>query len=77
MLEATLLSFIEVAILCFIGIFFSVKVASGIIGIVLMIVLIFMTAFFLSGLSYSISLTLPNEVIYETIMTAIILPIFF
>lgn len=77
MLEAIIVSFIEVAILCIVGLFFSVKVVSGIAGIALMILLIFMTAFFLSGLAYSISLFLPNEVIYETIMTAIVLPIFF
>lgn len=77
MLDVVLLSFIEVAILFVVGLFFSVKVSSGIIGIALMILLIFMTAFFLSGLAYFISLCLPNEVIYETIMTAIVLPIFF
>jgi ABC-2 type transport system permease protein len=77
MLEAILVSFVEVAILFVVGLFFSVKVASGIAGIALMIPLIFMTAFFLSSLAYSISLFLPNEVIYETIMTAIVLPIFF
>lgn len=77
MLEAILVSFLEVAILCVVSLFFSVKVASGITGIMLMILLIFMTAFFMSGITYSISLFLPNEVIYETIMNAIILPIFF
>jgi ABC-2 type transport system permease protein len=77
MLEAILLSFVEVAILFAVSIFFSVTVASGIAGILLMILLIFMTAFFMSSLAYSISLLLPNEVIYETIMTAIVLPIFF
>lgn len=77
MLEAVLVSFLEVAILCVVGLFFSVKVASGIAGILLMILLVFMTAFFMSGLTYSISLFLPNEVIYETIMNAIVLPIFF
>lgn len=77
MLEAILLSFIEIAILFVVSLFFSVKVASGLAGVAVMILLIFMTAFFMSGLSYSISLFLPNEVIYETIMTAIILPIFF
>lgn len=77
MLEAILLSFVEVAILFIISIFFSVTVASGITGIVLMILLIFLTAFFMSSLAYAISLLLPNEVIYETIMTAIVLPIFF
>lgn len=77
MLEAILLSLVEVAILFVVSLFFSVEVASGTAGIALMIVLIFMTAFFMSGLAYSISLFLPNEVIYETIMTAIVLPIFF
>lgn len=77
MLEAILLSFMEIAILCVVGFFFSVKVASGIAGIALMLLLIFMTAFFMSGLAYSISLFLPNEVIYETIMNAIVLPVFF
>lgn len=77
MLEAILLSFIEVAILFIVGLFFSVTIASGITGIMIMILLIFLTAFFLSSLAYSISLFLPNEVIYETIMTAIVLPIFF
>lgn len=33
--------------------------------------------FFMSSLSYSLSLMLPNEVIYETIMNATVLPLFF
>ncbi|MTI67944.1 MAG: ABC transporter permease [Firmicutes bacterium] len=77
MLEAILLSFMEITLLFIIGLFFSVKIESGLIGITLMILLIFLTAFFISGLTYSISLFLPNEVIYETIMNAIVLPIFF
>ncbi|WP_246963371.1 ABC transporter permease [Clostridioides difficile] len=77
LLEAILVSFIEVAILCIVSIFFSVTIESGIGGILLMTVLVFMTAFFLSSLAYSISLLLPTEIVYETIMTAIVLPIFF
>lgn len=77
MFESILLSISEAAILFVVSIFFSVNVASGILGILIMILLIFMTAFFLSGISYSISLQLPNEVIYETVMTAIVLPVFF
>lgn len=76
-LEAVLLSFMEIAVLFIVSLFFSVKVASGVGGILLMMLLIFMTAFFMSGLAYSISLLLPNEVVYETIMDAIVLPIFF
>lgn len=77
MLEAIFTSFIEILILSVLSLFLSVKVSSGIPGIALIIILIFITAFFISGLAYSISLFLPNEVIYETIMNAIILPIFF
>lgn len=77
MLETILVSFAEVLILFLVSLLYSVKIASGIPGILLMIVLIFLTAFFMSGLAYFISLLLPNEVIYETIMNAIVLPIFF
>lgn len=77
MLEAILVTFVEVVILCAVSLFFSVTVASGIGGMAFMILLIFMTAFFMASLAYSISLCLPNEVVYETIMTAIVLPIFF
>lgn len=76
-LEAILVSFIEVTIFFIVSLLFSVKIASGITGIGLMILLIFVTAFFMSSLAYFISLFLPNEVIYETIMNAIVLPIFF
>ena len=31
----------------------------------------------MSGLAYGISLILPNEVVYETVMNAIVLPVFF
>ena len=34
-------------------------------------------ALFMAGLAYGISLILPNEVIYETVMNAIVLPVFF
>lgn len=77
MLESILVSLFEVFILYVVSIFFSVHIETGVVGILLMLLLVFMTAFFLSGLAYSISLCLPNEVIYETVMTAIVLPIFF
>lgn len=76
-LEAVLCTFIEVAIMYVVSLFFSVKIASGLIGFLLIILLVFMTAFFMAGLTYAISLCLPNEVMYETVMNAIVLPIFF
>lgn len=77
MLDSVLLSFIEIAIMFILSLFLSVRIASGFTGFFLMLPLIFLTAFFMSGLSYAISLCLPNEVIYETIMNLIVLSIFF
>jgi len=77
MLDSVLLSFIEIAIMFMLSLFLSVRLASGFTGFLLIILLIFLTAFFMSGVSYAISLCLPNEVIYETIMNLIVLSIFF
>lgn len=77
MLEAISCAFIEVTIMCLIGLLFSVSIASGFYGVLAIITLVFLTAFFIAGLTYAISLCLPNEMIYETVMNAIILPIFF
>lgn len=76
-LEAVLCTFIEVAIMFIVSLFFSVKIASGFLGLLVIILLVFMTSFFMAGLTYVISLCLPNEVIYETVMNAIVLPVFF
>ncbi|MCH3918350.1 MAG: ABC transporter permease [Spirochaetia bacterium] len=77
LLEAVACTGLEVMIMCIVSLFFSVRVASGLPGILLIALLVCMTAFFLSGLTYTISLCLPNEVAYETVMNAIALPIFF
>ncbi len=77
MLEAVLCTFLEVTIMFLAGLLFGVKVSSGWIGLGLIVLIVFMTALFMSGLTYAISLCLPNEVIYETVMNAVVLPIFF
>ena len=76
-LEAVLCTFLEVGIMFLVSLLFSVKIASGIVGIAFIIIIIFLSAFFMAGLAYAISLILPNEVVYETAMNAIVLPIFF
>lgn len=77
MLEAVLCAFLEVVILCLLSLLLGVKFATGLTGFLLMIVLIFLTAFFMSGIAYTISLLLPNEVAYEMMMNILVLPIFF
>lgn len=76
-LETVLVSFFEILILYITSIFFSVNIESGILGIIFIFLLIFLLTFFLSSIAYTISLCLPNEIIYETIMTSIVLPLFF
>lgn len=50
-LEAVLCTFLEVAVMCIVSLFFSVKIASGFMELLFMVLLVFMTAFFLAGLT--------------------------
>ena len=77
LLEAVLCTFIEVFIMGAISLLFSVEFSAGIWTFLLAILLVFLAAFFISGMAYGISLILPNEVVYETVMNAIVLPLFF
>lgn len=77
MLEAVLCSFLEVVIMILVSLLFAVKIPMDLSIIFLIALLIFLTSFFMAGLCYGISLLLPNAVMYETVMNAIVLPIFF
>lgn len=77
LLEAVLCSFLEVGIMVFVSLFFLVKIPINFWIVFYAVVLIFLSSFFMAGLCYGISLILPNEVMYETVMNAIVLPIFF
>ncbi|HBG4224321.1 TPA: ABC transporter permease [Clostridioides difficile] len=76
-LEAILCTFFEVSIMFVISLLFSVNIFNGVANSLIIILLVFLTAFFMASVAYGISLILPNEMIYETIMNAIVLPIFF
>lgn len=76
-LEAILCTFLEVSIMGIISLFFLVPLFNGVVSTIVIFLLIFLTAFFMASIAYGISLILPNEMIYETIMNAIVLPIFF
>lgn len=77
LLEAVLCTFFEVIIMCICSLFFGVRIPLDVVGIVIMVIVLFLTAFFMASIAYGISLILPNEMIYETVMNAIVLPIFF
>lgn len=76
-MEAVICTFLEVGIMSIVSLLFSVKPQINLITLLLILILVFLTAFSMAGLAYGISLILPNEVMYETVMNAIVLPIFF
>ncbi|MBU5591276.1 ABC transporter permease [Clostridium sp. MSJ-4] len=76
-LEPVLCTFLKVGIMCIVSLFFSVRIQMNLLGFLIIILIIFLNALCLSSLTYAISLSLPNEVIYETTMNAIVLPVFF
>lgn len=77
LLEAVICTFLEVGIMSIVSLLFSVELQINVIALLLIFILVFLTAFSMAGIAYSISLILPNEVMYETVMNAIVLPIFF
>lgn len=77
LLEAVCCTFLEVGIMTAVSLLFFVNVLPSLPGLLLMILLVALTAFFMAGVACSISLTLPNEAVYETAMNAIVLPVFF
>ncbi|MBZ9633399.1 ABC transporter permease [Clostridium sp. FP1] len=76
-LEAVLCTFLEVGIMCIVSLLFSVRIQTNILGVFIIILIIFLNSLCLSSITYAISLSLPNEVVYETVMNAIVLPVFF
>lgn len=76
-LEAILCSLFEVFVIVLISLCFGVHFVVRFIDIILIISLLFLASFLISSIAYGISLKLPNEMIYETMMNAIVLPIFF
>jgi ABC-2 type transport system permease protein len=76
-LDATVLSFIEIGVLLLVAWGMSVRIASGPAGLGLMGLLLLSMVFFMACLSYDLSLILPNENVFFTLMTTIILPVFF
>ncbi len=76
-LEAIICTFLEVSIMGIISLLFSANLFRGFSNTLIIFSLIFLTAFFMACIAYGVSLILPNEMMYETVMNAIVLPIFF
>ncbi len=76
-LDAAVFSFIEIGILLMISFLMSVRITSGLFGFLLMAIQLFCTVFFVASLSYTLSLQLPNENVFHTMMNTFVLPVFF
>ncbi|SET91453.1 ABC transporter permease [Lacrimispora sphenoides] len=76
-LDAAVLSFIQIAILMGIAFLMSVRIALGISGMLSMAVLLFLSVAFVAAVSYAISLTLPDENSFIALINTFTLPLFF
>lgn len=77
LLEAVLCTLLEVAILGGVSIFYGVRITADAAILIGLLFLIVLMVFFMAGLSYGISLLLPNEAVYEGVMNTVVLPVFF
>lgn len=76
-LEAVLLSFAEILVLIMVSLLLGVRFSLSPKAILLIGALLFLSAFVTANIAYAISLKLPNELLYETVMNLIVLPLFF
>lgn len=75
--ETISVSFLEISILTAISAFFSIYINSGIKGMAVVVFLLFLTTFLTAEISYFLSLCLPNEDVFFTVINTLVLPIFF
>jgi len=76
-LDVEVLSFIGIGILLLVSIPFSVSIASGILGFILILFLLFLCVFFVGSLSYALSFVLPDENAFIGFINTVTLPLFF
>ncbi|MGL5436858.1 MAG: ABC transporter permease [Lachnospiraceae bacterium] len=76
-LEAILLSLLEIGILIIISFMMAAYLYISLPVLLISLLILILTAFFMANIAYAVSLKLPNEMIYETITNMIVLPLFF
>lgn len=75
--DSAVFSFIEIFVILALAFWLGVRIESGIPGFLLMLVLLFMTVFFISGISYAISFLFDDENPFIAIVNTFMLPLFF
>lgn len=76
-LDVEVLSFVGISILLLISIPLGVRFGTGLIGLLLTIILLFLSVFFIASISYILSFILPDENAYIGLVNTLILPLFF
>ncbi len=76
-LEAEVLSCIEIVVLLIVSYSLKVRFINGFPGLILIALLLSITVFFIGSLSYEMSLIIPHENAFHTLMNTFVLPVFF
>lgn len=76
-LDVVVLAFIEIFVLFALSMLLSVRIISGLPGLLLMSFLLFLTVFFVAGLSYSLSFAFRDENPFIAVINTFMLPLFF
>lgn len=76
-LDVEVLSFIGIVILLLISIPLGAKFETGLLGMLLAILLLFLCVFFIASLSYALSFVLPDENAFIGLVNTLIMPLFF
>ncbi|MFV0393793.1 MAG: ABC transporter permease [Coprobacillaceae bacterium] len=76
-LEVEILSFIGIGILILLSLCLSVTIASGIFGLILIMIILFLCVFFVGNISYCLSFILPDENAFIGLVNMLVLPLFF
>jgi len=76
-LDVTVLCFMQSIMLSIIAFIMSVRIGTGIIGLLLIILLLSAVIFFVAGISYAMSMLIPDENAFIAMINTITLPMFF
>lgn len=76
-LDVAALAFMQVAALGAIAFLMSVRMATGLLGLLLSTILLFCVVFFVASISYALSMVIPDENAFIAMANTFILPLFF
>lgn len=76
-LDTAVLCLIESTVLSIIAFLMSVRIGTGIFGLLLAVLLLFVVIFFVAGISYTMSMVIPDENAFIAMINTLTLPLFF